>query len=392
MSQLLGVYLMEILGFRTLINPETTRNGILFGDKKGPWVTDRLSKLLAKESQARLGFRMTIADYRHISVAIDRKFVRGIDLELADDEDEDEAHDLMAAHSTRTALNRYGRQAGLLRRLDAESIEVFRSISDRWQRWLGLVSRIQRQEAEGQEEEVEDESVEMQVQSALERAYGVSAEFRGKQREAVMAVVKGVSPLFICLPTGGGKSLTFMIPCLLKTARTTVVITPLVVLADDLLRRCKEFNIDCFIFGRTAQRMAKVVIIVTETAVRLAFSQFILDIHLSKGLERIVFDEAHKIVTDVNYRPKLEDLKKLALPVQYVFLSATFPPNMRKEFEQAMVVKDMVVIRELAHKRQFKYAVEFYEDDELWESYLEFIEDSIGLCTGTDKVENDCEY
>ena len=54
-----------------------------------------------------LGFQMTIQIYRQISIAIDRKFMRGVDLEL--DNDEDNAHDLMATHSTQTAIARYGR-------------------------------------------------------------------------------------------------------------------------------------------------------------------------------------------------------------------------------------------------------------------------------------------
>ena len=345
-----------------------------------------MSNLLSKESKARIGFRMTIQDYRHIAVAIDRKFVRGIDLELLDDQDEDDPHDLQAAHSTQMALNRYGRQAGLLRRLDAESIEIFRSISDRWHKWLKLVSRVRNQEVIVESKEAEKESVEAQVKAAFEHTYGSSAKFRGKQQEAVMAVVKGVSPLFIALPTGGGKSLTFMLPALLKTARTTVVITPLVALAEDMLRRCQEFNIDSFIFGRKKEMRAKIVIVVTETAVTSAFSQFILDVHLTNGLERIVFDEAHKVVTDVNYRPKLEHLKRLALPVQYLFLSATFPPTMRKEFEQAMVLRDLTIIREVAHKERFKYSVKWHEGGEFWTWCLHFIEDSLKSYQDTEKV------
>src|SRR5215472_11388258 len=118
-----------------MIKPDTSRNGFLFGDEKGPWKTDKITKVLVKESTKRLGFRMTLADYRHISVAIDRKFIRGIDLELLDDDDEDDPHDLMASHGTRIAVNRYGRQAGLLKKLTPESIDIFRTIADNWQRW-----------------------------------------------------------------------------------------------------------------------------------------------------------------------------------------------------------------------------------------------------------------
>ena len=87
-----------------------------------------------------LGFRMTIQMYRQISVAIDRKFMRGIDLEL--DKDDDNPHDLMATHTTETAVARYGRLAGLIQELSPESIDIFRGISDQWQEWYIFVSSI----------------------------------------------------------------------------------------------------------------------------------------------------------------------------------------------------------------------------------------------------------
>ena len=70
--------------------------------------------------------------------------MRGYDAEI--DEDEDEIHDLMAAHTTRAATAYYGRNTGLLHQLSAHSIDLFRTISDRWQQWLCLISRLPHRE------------------------------------------------------------------------------------------------------------------------------------------------------------------------------------------------------------------------------------------------------
>ena len=89
-----------------MINPDLMRHGFLFGDNKGPWSTDRLTKVLTRETSKRLGFRMTTQEYRHIAIAIDKKFIRQSSAE-PDEEDEneedDDIHDLMAAHSTKLA-------------------------------------------------------------------------------------------------------------------------------------------------------------------------------------------------------------------------------------------------------------------------------------------------
>jgi len=78
---------------------------------------------------------------------------------------------------------------------------------------------------------------------AIQKSYGPTGKFRtSKQEQAVEAVIEGVSPLIVVLPTGAGKSLSFMIPALLPDAGTTVVITPSVALAENMLARCKEVN------------------------------------------------------------------------------------------------------------------------------------------------------
>jgi len=129
---LLATYLIDILPFRSMINPAVPKHSYLFGDANGPFNTDQITNTLKIRTQMKLGLKLTLRDYRHISIAMDRKFIRGDDLELdQDDEYLDNAHDLMSAHSTRIATNRYGRLAGLLRELSPESIDLFCAISDK---------------------------------------------------------------------------------------------------------------------------------------------------------------------------------------------------------------------------------------------------------------------
>ena len=108
-------------------------DGLLFGDEKGPWDTSTITDLLRKKTKSKLGFEITTQKWRQISTAIDRKFMRGVDLDL--DNDEDISNDLMAGHSTQMAIARYGRLSGLLSEMSPESIDIFREISDRWQEW-----------------------------------------------------------------------------------------------------------------------------------------------------------------------------------------------------------------------------------------------------------------
>ena len=128
-----------------------------------------ITETLATESASRISFRLTWGDYRHVAKAIDREFIRGPDAifddDDGDDEDEDpsEIHDLMQGHSNHMGKKGYGRLTDLTRNISPESMNLFRDVSDKWQRWLGLISRQSMdddEEMEMEEQEV-DESIEM---------------------------------------------------------------------------------------------------------------------------------------------------------------------------------------------------------------------------------------
>ena len=74
-----------------------------------------------------------------------------------------------------------------------------------------------------------------------------TANFRPGQLEAMTAVMRGRDCLSL-LPTGAGKSLVYVLPAMLRAERNapgvTVVVTPLLSLLADQLRRCDEMGVD----------------------------------------------------------------------------------------------------------------------------------------------------
>src|SRR6187431_1123117 len=68
------------------------------------------------------------------------------------------------------------------------------------------------------------------AQSVLEKTFGY-ASFRGQQAEIIEQVVNGGDAL-VLMPTGGGKSLCYQIPALVRQG-TGVVISPLIALMQD---------------------------------------------------------------------------------------------------------------------------------------------------------------
>ncbi len=71
----------------------------------------------------------------------------------------------------------------------------------------------------------------MKTPTEILRQYWGHASFRPIQEEIIRAVLEGKDTLAI-LPTGGGKSICFQVPALIKEG-TCLVVSPLIALMTD---------------------------------------------------------------------------------------------------------------------------------------------------------------
>ena len=85
------------------------------------------------------------------------------------------------------------------------------------------------------------------VYQALRQAIGGSdVRFKSaEQEQAIHTVVEGQTPLVIVLPTGGGKSLLFIVPAYLDEVGVTIVVVPFRALINDLVKRITDRSIEC---------------------------------------------------------------------------------------------------------------------------------------------------
>jgi hypothetical protein len=80
-----------------------------------------------------------LQDWRHIAIAISKKHARDFE-DGKDNHDESEQYkvpdNLAASHTGQTAAN-YSVTIDILKRLMAESLEIFRQVRHRWHKFLG---------------------------------------------------------------------------------------------------------------------------------------------------------------------------------------------------------------------------------------------------------------
>ena len=124
----------------------------MWADASGPWGTDRLTRIITRETEIRLGNRLTTLDYRHVAITMGRIFVgdqfgHGYREEIGEVEEPEvdveleNGLELQAGCSEKIGTQRYGVSADIVKHLSVRSIEVFRSLSEAWHTFLGLDSR-----------------------------------------------------------------------------------------------------------------------------------------------------------------------------------------------------------------------------------------------------------
>src|ERR1035437_4566836 len=90
--------------------------------------------------------------------------------------------------------------------------------------------------------------------SILQDTFGYRA-FRGQQAEIVDHVARGGDAL-VLMPTGGGKSLCYQIPALLRQG-TAIVVSPLIALMQDQVDALRQLGVEAAFLNSSLDAQAQ---------------------------------------------------------------------------------------------------------------------------------------
>ena len=201
------------------------------------------------------------------------------------------------------------------------------------------------------------------LSGALRRMMGTDdVRFRGAQRMTLEKIVGGWPRILQIMGTGQGKSMMFMLPAFCEPAGTTIVVTPLVALRDDMMVRCGKMGIESAIWRDHGCHAKPIVFVTPETAVTKKFGEFINRLQGKHQLDRVVLDECHYILDiDRSFRPRMAVLGQQVNDwrIQVVYLTATLPPTEEEEFFKRMKVskEELCIIRCPTSRVNIRYRV-----------------------------------
>ncbi len=199
--------------------------------------------------------------------------------------------------------------------------------------------------------------------------------FRPGQQRAVEAALSG-RDVRVVLPTGGGKSLCYQVPAIVRHRwgeGPTIVVSPLIALMDDQVRQLRERGIPAVVLhsglsadaARAARRDAGSAALVYCSPERL--SRKSQRTWLGRiGACAVAVDEAHCISEwGHDFRPdyrKLSELKdQLGLPT--MALTATATPQAAIEIVSALKLDDPVCIEGAFLRENLRFVVEHRQGD-----------------------------
>src|SRR5581483_157411 len=187
----------------------------------------------------------------------------------------------------------------------------------------------------------------------LRKVYG-HQEFRGRQAEIIAHVAEGGDAL-VLMPTGGGKSICYQIPAMLRDG-VGVVISPLIALMQDQVAALKQFGVAAAflnssldldsmreIEAQLGQGVLKLLYVAPERLVNPRF----LDLLSSLKIALFAIDEAHCVSQwGHDFRPEyiqLSILHERFPEVPRIALTATADQDTQREIRTRLALQDAEV-------------------------------------------------
>ncbi|KAK9110147.1 hypothetical protein Sjap_018207 [Stephania japonica] len=199
--------------------------------------------------------------------------------------------------------------------------------------------------------------------------------FRPNQREVINATMSGCD-VFVLMPTGGGKSLTYQLPALVCPG-ITLVVSPLVSLIQDQIMHLLQANIPAAYLSASMEWNEQQEIfrelnsgcckykLLYVTPEKVAKSDTLLrhleSLHSRDSLSRIVIDEAHCVSQwGHDFRPDYQGLgilKQKFPNTPVLALTATATASVKEDVVQALGLVNCIVFRQSFNRPNLWYSV-----------------------------------
>lgn len=215
------------------------------------------------------------------------------------------------------------------------------------------------------------ETMEYSLHGLLKKIFGFDS-FKGNQEAIIKSVLKG-NDTFVIMPTGGGKSMCYQLPALIKEG-TAIIISPLIALMKNQVDMIRNFGTDEGIAhvmnsslskaelnqvksDLTAQK-TKLLYVAPESLTKDENIEFLKTINISF----YAIDEAHCISEwGHDFRPEYRRLRPIintiGQKVPVMALTATATPKVQQDIQKNLEILDAEVFISSFDRQNLYYEI-----------------------------------
>ncbi|WP_179346276.1 DNA helicase RecQ [Winogradskyella ursingii] len=209
------------------------------------------------------------------------------------------------------------------------------------------------------------------LHASLKKYFGFSA-FKGLQEEVIKNVVAG-NNTFVIMPTGGGKSLCYQLPALIKEG-TAIVVSPLIALMKnqvDAIRAVSDHEGVAHVLNSSLNKtevqrvkdditngVTKLLYVAPESLTKEEYVEFLRTVKISF----MAVDEAHCISEwGHDFRPEYRNLKtiikRIGDDIPIIGLTATATPKVQEDILKSLGMPNAVTFKASFNRPNLYYEV-----------------------------------
>ena len=204
----------------------------------------------------------------------------------------------------------------------------------------------------------------------LKKYFGFDT-FKGNQKEIISNVLAG-RDTFVLMPTGGGKSLCYQLPALIKEG-TAIVISPLIALMKNQVDAMRSFSLDDGVAhflnsSLTKNAIAKVKKDVLDGRTRLLYvapesltKEENIDFLKNVNISFYAIDEAHCISEwGHDFRPEYRRIRPIINkigPAPLIALTATATPKVQNDIQKNLDMLEASVFKSSFRRHNLYYEI-----------------------------------
>ncbi|GGD42737.1 RecQ family ATP-dependent DNA helicase [Muriicola marianensis] len=212
----------------------------------------------------------------------------------------------------------------------------------------------------------------LELQTSLKKYFGFSS-FKGLQEQVIKNVIEG-NNTFVIMPTGGGKSLCYQLPALLKEG-TAIVVSPLIALMKNQVDALRGISTNedgvAHVLNSSLNKsevkqvkqdivdgVTKLLYVAPESLTKEEYIKFLQSVKISF----VAIDEAHCISEwGHDFRPEYRNLRpiidRLGEKIPIIGLTATATPKVQEDIVKNLGIQDAALFKASFNRPNLFYEV-----------------------------------